>query len=212
MFSMDGILYKTCNAIYRQLVLNLMFLAACLPVVTIPAAGAALFAVARKYVYKEEPPLIRTFWVAFRDNWLQASIVGYLLGLIGVVWWIDVRVLVHQRVPLGGMASIAMLFIGLILLSEVMHAYPLMVHVHATTRQILANAFKLSLFKPHLTFAAMILVGALWFISLRFSVLLVICTFSLSATVIYWFINRKFERLGVGYRHIEDEDAAGESG
>lgn len=196
MFSPDGLLYGIFTTIYKYLTLNLLFLVFSIPVVTIPAASTALFAVVRKHVNHEEPALIRSFWQGFRDNWRQASIVGFLFFLIGCMWWEDIRMLTKSHIPFDSLLSFVMLVLGIILASVLIHLFPLMVHVHSNIKQLFISALKLTMIKPHLTLLNLIIIVGLFFLSIRFTILFVACFFSLSAMLTYRLVNRKFEHIG----------------
>ena len=64
--------------------LNVLFLVATLPVVTGGAAFTALFDVTIRFNRRDSPPVNRTFWVAFRSNFKQASLIWLVIGPIGV--------------------------------------------------------------------------------------------------------------------------------
>ena len=64
--------------------LNILVLVAALPVVTAGAAFAALFDVTIRFNRGDSPPVNRTFWLAFRANFKQASLLWLLVGPIGV--------------------------------------------------------------------------------------------------------------------------------
>lgn len=64
--------------------LNILVLVAALPVVTAGAAFAALFDVMIRFNRGDSPPVNRTFWVAFRSNFKQASLIWLVIGPIGL--------------------------------------------------------------------------------------------------------------------------------
>lgn len=200
MFSLDGPIYRISLTIYKYLVLNLLFLVFCIPIVTIPAASGALFAVVRKEVYREEPALIRSFWKGLKDNWRRSSILGLPFLIIGCMWWLDVRVITQSHVRLGSITPLLMLLVPIILVSILIHLFPLMVHVHSTPKQLFIDAVKLTMIKPHLTLVNLLAIVAMLLLSTKFMILFVACFFSLTATLTYWLVNRKFVYVGAIYQ------------
>lgn len=89
----EGLLQTVFGKIWDLLVLNLCFLAACLPVFTIGAAQTALYAVNLKAVRKEEGNVAADFWKAFRVDFGQASKLWGLTVLLGLVFAADFWIL-----------------------------------------------------------------------------------------------------------------------
>lgn len=88
-FGNEGLLQTVFGKIWDLLVLNLCFLAACLPLVSIGAARSALFAVNLKAVRKEEGRVFADFWRAFRENFRQSTVLWGLTLLMGLVFVTD---------------------------------------------------------------------------------------------------------------------------
>jgi len=192
-FSLEGSFYRLLSMIYRHVALNLVYCMTCIPLVTIPAATAALFAVARKEVYGEEPSTFVVYFKAFKENIFQASAVGILFFIFAWIWWVDIQGIFHKLLFLGGLFSISMIVVALILISLIIHTYSLMVHTHTSTVRILLNAFKMGMIKPHLTLINLALVCLFCYISYQFPILFFLAFFSLTAKISYWFVDRKFE-------------------
>lgn len=85
----EGLLQTVFGKIWDLLVLNLCFLAACLPVFTVGAAQTALYSVNLKAVRKEEGNVAVDFWKAFRENLRQGTKLWVLTLLLGGVFALD---------------------------------------------------------------------------------------------------------------------------
>ncbi len=107
--------------------MNLLWLLFCLPVVTAPAATAALFQVAGKIVRREEVS-VRDFFRGFRSLFLPGLKFGAFTALAAVVFWVAI----DFYASLGGRATLPGMFIAgafiwaaaFLLLMQV-HAFPL---------------------------------------------------------------------------------------
>lgn len=214
MFSMEGPIYRALAVFYRYLVLNLLFLVSCLFIVTIPPSIAGLFAVARKYVNQEEPPVFRTFWRAFRENFLQSWLISLIYFVIGIVVWMDMRVFHASHWVLSGAGSVVISVVALLAAFTLLHVFPLMVHVHLTTRQLFINSLKLNLVKPHLTLLNLLALILWTLLATRVTFLLPILYFSVAATITYWVADRKFKAITIVQNPTPDDaesvDQAGE--
>lgn len=206
MFGIDSGFHRICTLIYTYVMLNLLFLLACVPVVTIPTAVAALFAVARKIVYREEPGIWKTFWRAFRENIVQASLIG---GFFMISVWImsqDIHLLHGNMRVEDIILSVMLFFVSYGAASTLLHAYSLMVHFRFSTWQLIQNAMKMNFIQPHLTLFSIGLTSIFLTISVKFPFLLVGCFFSLTAVMTYWFIDRKLIKLGVSICPLDEAE------
>lgn len=85
----EGILQTVFVKIWDLLILNLCFLAGCLPVFTIGTSLTAMFAVNLKAVRKEEGSVFAEYWKAFKANFGQGTKLWGLMALLGVVFVVD---------------------------------------------------------------------------------------------------------------------------
>ena len=66
------------------LLLNLMFLISCVPIFTIGAASTAMYTLCFRFDTDREQGLIKSYLIAFRDNFKQATVIWLILLLCGV--------------------------------------------------------------------------------------------------------------------------------
>jgi len=126
---------------------NLLWIALLIPVVTAPAATAALFHLARM-IARREPVGIRDFFSGFRIHFLPALKLGAFDLAIATVIWVNIDF--YSR--LGGPASIpgvvlAGLFIwaGVFVLLMHAHLYPLLVEGERSLKGLLRKSALLTL-------------------------------------------------------------------
>lgn len=89
----EGILQTVFVKVWDLLILNLCFLAGCIPIFTIGAAQTAVFTVNLKAVRKEEGSVFAEFWKAFKANFGQGTKLWGLMLLLGVIFVVDFRAL-----------------------------------------------------------------------------------------------------------------------
>jgi uncharacterized membrane protein YesL len=80
------------------LLLNLLWLLACIPVLTIYPATGAMFGVVRDWVRKSDVGVIQPFILRFRENLKQSFVIG-------IVWTVSGTALVLDFYLLGQMPS-----------------------------------------------------------------------------------------------------------
>lgn len=85
LFAIDGNIYKYMLKLYEVMVLNLLFIIASLPIVTIGAALTALYDVTLRMQVGTEKEMTGSFIKSFRKNGMQATKIWLtFLGLIAI--------------------------------------------------------------------------------------------------------------------------------
>lgn len=78
-FNPESRMYKFCGRLVDLFFLNVLFLVASLPIITIGASWTAMATVALKIVKEENSSIFQEFWQSFKDNFLRGC------GLTAVV-------------------------------------------------------------------------------------------------------------------------------
>lgn len=81
-FDYQGRLINTCRTIMYVVAGNLLFLLCSLPVITAGASLTALYTLLFRYQQGQEPPILATFFGAFRDNFKKATLLWGLMLLV----------------------------------------------------------------------------------------------------------------------------------
>ncbi|WP_245806832.1 YesL family protein [Krasilnikoviella flava] len=142
-------------------VLNVLYLVACLPVVTIGAATSALFEVTLRYADDERGHLVRGFVVALGRNAWRGTAAFAALGLPAAmlvfsgVFWLSLT-----GVP-SAVAGVLALLGACFLLASLLYALALAAWFDAPLRRTLRNALLLPLIEPARTLLLVLIpVGA----------------------------------------------------
>lgn len=108
---------------------NLMWLACSLPVVTMPAATAALFHIGRK-IYDRERVSPGDFAIGFRLHFLPASKAGLFSAAAFLALWVNIDFYSHLRgraeIP-GLVFAAALMWVAAFLLLMHVHLFPVIV-------------------------------------------------------------------------------------
>ncbi len=142
---------KTDNPFFRfmgklgdVILLNLVWLACCLPVVTIGAANTAVFYVARKIAAGEDYWVFRDFFRSFRQNWRQATAAWLILLPLGALAMADLLIGLQTPGAAGNVfRGIGIVFCLLWLVVEG-YAFPLLARYEYRLRPLFTNALFLS--------------------------------------------------------------------
>lgn len=150
LFKPDSPVMRFMSNLGDLMLLNLLFLACCIPIVTIGPACTALCYVAREIAAGNAPHVRKTFFRAFRENFKQSLFV-FLILLIPV----GLAATYLLMAASGGLDSIPALkylcILGVVIISVVCsYAYPLLAHFDNTLGNTLKNAFLLPLANPFL--------------------------------------------------------------
>ena len=127
---------------------NLMFVLFSLPVLTLGAGWAALCHVMLKTLRGDgvlNP--FKQFWLGFKANFRQATVVWLLTLALGFLGWLDVRFLLHQG---GAMVNFryAIYAVGLVLLIGVIYVFPVMVAFANKLPVLFRSAYYFALKNP----------------------------------------------------------------
>lgn len=90
LFTPDGPVISFCAKLADLMLLNILFLIACVPVITIGAAVSAMYYVTLKMViYKEDNHVLRTFLRSFAQNFKKSTAAWLIYGCIFSVLAVD---------------------------------------------------------------------------------------------------------------------------
>ena len=147
-------IFQAVETVVNYFLLNLLWLAMCLPLITAYPATAALFGVARAWSRDEEPGIIGPFFRHFRENFALSLLVGIVWTLLGALLLLNVllasRMADIVALPLLAVTGIA----GLAYALMSPYIFPVIVNFHATPLGVFRNAAFLALGQPFLSLLA----------------------------------------------------------
>jgi uncharacterized membrane protein YesL len=193
---LDTRVYRWLEVATDFFLLNLMWLVACLPVVTIFPSTAAMFGVVRDWVRGKEGSLTRTFIARFRENFGQSLLVGVIWTVFGVALFLDF--LVASKLSFGAEVVLK----ALLVLVSALYAFgsiflfPVMVHYEADWKTMIRNSLLMSIGRLPTTVMSLVLLAVM--VGLTVVVpFLVIITGSITAYFVYRLCDREFRKIDV---------------
>ncbi|MFD1607479.1 YesL family protein [Oceanobacillus luteolus] len=193
--------YEYSSWIMKMIYLNLLwiiFSLAGLVVFGFFPATQAMFAVTRRWILGEkEIPVFKTFWQAYKAGFVQVNIIGYVLTILGVILYIDLKFFQQSEHLLFSVLAFFIIFAMFIFFAMILYIFPMYVHYKFKTLEYLRKAFVIVLGKPLNTI--MMIVGSYLlyvFISMM-PVLLLFASGSLVSLVLMWIAMRSFPKYDV---------------
>ena len=195
---LDTRVYRWLEKATDFFLLNLMWLVACLPVVTIFPSTAAMFGVVRDWVRGKEGSLTRTFITRFRENLGQSLLVGAIWTVFGVALFLDF--LVASQLSYWaeiGLKSV-LLFVSTLYAFGSVYLFPVMVHYETDWKTVIKNSLLISIGRLPTTVVCLVFFSVMVGLTVVVPFLVVI-TGSITAYVVYRLCDRVFRNIDAAH-------------
>lgn len=88
-------------------------------------ATVAMYSVVRKWMYgKEDVSIFRTFWTAYKQEFVKSNLLGLIIFTIGVILYIDFHFVIQATNSFVSILYIPFLLISFILVCMVFYIFP----------------------------------------------------------------------------------------
>ncbi|MDQ0972590.1 putative membrane protein YesL [Neobacillus niacini] len=155
-----GSLNKLLEWISRLAFLNLLWISFSLLGLIIFGffpATVAMFAVARKWMLgNEEMSIFKTFWTAYKREFLKSNVLGVIIVAIGLILYIDFQFVQHAANSFASFLYVPFFIITLIFISMLFYIIPIFVHYDMKLSQVIKNSFFVMIMNPLSTFYMLI--------------------------------------------------------
>lgn len=199
LFDRESPLGRLLCALSDLITLNLLWLLGCLPVVTIGASTAALYAVARELTEGRCSGVFPAYREAFRANLKKSTATFVLLAVVGIILAADVLLLLGVSFPLWVKVLTAIPVVVFLLAAG--YIFPLQAWFEHTVRGTLLNSLIMSMIHlpVSLAAAALNLLPAAWLLIFPYAFfkslpVWLLVGFSLTAMVNTLLFDRVFRR------------------
>jgi uncharacterized membrane protein YesL len=190
--------YDILDRVSTFVLANVLWVVLSIPVVTMPAATAGLFATMAPWARGKSPEVFRDFFSGLRQYWLKASLVGLVDALLGV--WIVVNFRAFQLMdmsnPLALVSQSLTFFIALITILVNLYFWPMLVTFDMPLRSLVSTSAKLVFAHPLRSFGMLIVSLAPLVVSIflpsAFWVLATFSTFALLNSKTAWRIMKRY--------------------
>jgi uncharacterized membrane protein YesL len=198
---LDSRFYQALRVLADFFILNLMWVTACLPILTIFPATAAMFGVCREWVKGRDTHTIEAYFSLFKRNFKQSLYLELVWSLIGGVLLANYALLeinydLVQAMSFGAKFPLFVwsVLTGLMYLFTSVHLFPVLVNYDTSSLGVLKISLLLSVSRPLITLLCLltlaISVVLLWFLPLSLGIL-----GSFTAYLIYRLCDRNFRTV-----------------
>lgn len=209
MFKLDSPLVNFLNKVADIMILGIVFMIACIPVITAGASFTAAYYMGFKMVKNEETYIIKGFFKAFKENFKQATILWIFVLIIAAVMIADYRIILYSGLAFASWIRIAMVSVTLIAALGAVFVFPLQARFQNTVKHTFKNAFLMALSHLPSAFLLIIIYAVpyliLWLVPQLFPVV-----FLLGFGGIFYFKSFVLLRVFRKYERVEEEDAEAE--
>jgi uncharacterized membrane protein YesL len=213
-FDPDSPLMNGLSRITDLVLLNLITLAACLPVVTAGASLTAMHYVLLKMVRGEEGYILRGWIKSFKQNFRQATLIWLLFLAAGLMALLDIWMAAYGKGGAALVLRILLILAALTAYADFLWAFPLLSRFEGTVPGILSAAMAMA-FRAFPRTLAMGAAGALpmiiWFLFPSMAPLVVLFGASLPGLISAYMYSPLFKKLEKE-REERDEDTEKISG
>jgi uncharacterized membrane protein YesL len=177
---------------------------------TIFPATAGMFSVARKWVLGDvDVPLFKTFFVNYKQNFVQAMLGGILYMLLFFIIYVDIEY--FNRSDNFGAVTIIFVVLRVILGISLLHFFSLLSHFHMKFLQLFKNALVLTIGRPIRTIIAAIGALVVTYFSIRFTFLIPFFMGSLIAIYTFFNFNITLQKMMTLKESLEDSETESDS-
>lgn len=203
LFNLENPFMQFLSKVFDLIVLNIIFILTCIPVFTIGASLSALYDVSLKMVRKRDTYVIKGYFHAFVSNFKQSTIIWIFCVFLFFFFQYDYMIITSQNSIGFQVVRILFFMVLFILIAAFFYIFPIASHFVCTIRQLIRNAFLMSLGHLPYTLIFFVYYAAVYFIATRSVTLLggaiaisMICGFSVTAylfSIIFSRIFKKYE-------------------
>ncbi len=145
-FKYDGPMMQFLSKIFDLMLLGVLWLAGCLPIITVGASTTAMYTVLFKLAKGEDYTVWRLFWRAFQDNFKQAMAIWLMCLAALVLFAADLfAVWLLSDNWVWTIVLILLLILAVLILCALIFVFPLQAYYENTVGNTLKNALLFSL-------------------------------------------------------------------
>lgn len=145
LFDMDNILFQALSRLADLVILNVIFLICCIPIITIGASLTAMYKITLKMAFKEDGYIIRDFFKAFKQNFVQATIIWIITIIVGILLLFNFTTILQTKNIVFTVILFLTGTISFLYAMTVIYVFPLIARFHNTIFNTIRNAFFMSI-------------------------------------------------------------------
>lgn len=182
-FNPENRFWSFMNKIVDVMFLGILWGIASLPVITVGAATTALYQFTLKQTDDEEGYAWRSFWKAFRKNFLQATILWLIILAAGAFVAIDIYacMTISAPAPIRVLCFALVLGLALVYVLSSLYVFPILSRFDLPVKKILTNSVVMAMGNLYVSITVLVVYVIFlvisWRVLLLFPVLMSIASF-----------------------------------
>lgn len=144
-FNTDSDIYRLLEKLTNFLLLNVLWIIMCISIITIFPATAAMFAVVRQWIRKEDSGVFRNFFIYFKENFYQSFPLGIIWLLIAFLFYFNINISLQMAGPIKVIMISLLSFLLLFFVMTSIFLFPIMVHYKMRWKTLIKNSFLFSI-------------------------------------------------------------------
>lgn len=200
LFQYDNPVWKFIGKLFDIFILNLLWMICSIPIVTIGASTTAVYYVTMHLVEDDYGNTIEKFFHAFRQNFIQSTIIWGIMAASGIFLAADLLLIFRIQLPslwFQHLIIAVLLLLTFIWTAAFLFVFPLQSRFYNPVSRTLINAVFLSMKHLPTTISLLILDAVLpvlaFFVTARLQPILLMFGFPLSAFINSYYLLRVFQ-------------------
>lgn len=180
-----------------------------LGVLGIMPATAAMFAVVRKWLRGEDDfPIFIAYKDAYKEEFLKANLLGYVLAIIGYILYLDIQIMQLQEGLFFQFFTYLVIVIFVFYFITLIYAFPMFAHMDLKIRDYLRWSLILGVTHPIITIFILIGLGIIYLFAIRLMpILFILLGLPLVTFVLSWGAKKIFDKLEAAADELEKEES-----
>lgn len=145
MFKLDSPLMVFLGRVCDIMILNVLVIVFSIPIFTAGAAITAAYSVAYKMVKNEESYIVKGFWKAFKENFLQSTAIWIIFLCVFIILLFDYRIMFSSGMELNDLVKYGVIAVTAILLMGFSFVFPIQARFSNTVKNTIKNSFLMAL-------------------------------------------------------------------
>ncbi|WP_066190977.1 MULTISPECIES: YesL family protein [Gracilibacillus] len=139
----DNKFYGYLEIFANYFLLNILWVLACLPIITFFPATSAMYSVIRCWKLKDDTGVFVLFIKYFKENFKQSFSIGIIWFVITIILYVDF--LFMRQSEFSSFLFIPLLIIGLLFAFTSIYVFPIISHYNISTKTIIKSSFFISM-------------------------------------------------------------------
>lgn len=192
---LDSRFYKILDEITSVVILQFLWMVACLPIITIIPSTVALFSCIRGKIFRNSDSLIRKFFKELKKELWRSNLVGIPLFiiLISLTQYFFTFSSLTSNIEL--LMSVAVITITVIYTLFLLHLITVHVHMDLSAKELFRNSFLLVFYQPLKSIGILFGIAFLMLLSLYLPILFFLGTTSLIGYLSIYFVLSKLHGI-----------------